>query len=496
MKLNKNEIWFVAGTQNLYGSSALVEIENNSDSIASSLNANKTITSNIVSKGILKSNNEIRNLFLQANSNDNCIGLICWMHTFSPSRMWIDGLKILSKPLLHLHTQFNRNIPWDSIDMNYMNLHQSAHGDREFGYLTSRMNIPRKVVVGYFKDLKVIEKIAIWNRASIGTNEMKSMKIARFGDNMRDVSVTEGDKIEAQIKFGVSTNGYGVSELEKTIKEVSQKKIDILLQEYYDLYQISKDLMHNGSRHDALRYAASIELSIRNFLLDGNFKAFTDTFEDLNGLKQLPGIAVQRLMNDGFGFGAEGDWKVAALVRAVKAMTFDMTGGTSFMEDYTYHFNSKENLVLGSHMLEVCPSISNGNLSCEIHPLSIGGKDDPVRLVFNSKTGPALNLSMVDLGDRFRLIVNEVESVVISQDLPKLPVARVLWKPLPDLDTAAHSWIISAGSHHTCFTFDLKIDHIIDFSEMNDIELIIIDQKTKVHDIKKELKWNRSIYKF
>ena len=495
MNLNNHEIWFVAGTQSLYGSTALVEIENNSTAIASSLNLDKSIITNIVSKGILKSHNEIKNLFLQANSNDNCIGLICWMHTFSPSKMWIEGLKIFSKPLLHLHTQFNRNIPWDSIDMNYMNLHQSAHGDREFGYLTSRMNIPRKVVVGHFKDLKVIEKISIWNRACIGTNEMKSMKIARFGDNMRDVAVTEGDKIEAQIKFGISTNGYGVGELEKKINEVSQKQIDILLQEYFDAYHISTNLIQSGSKHKELRYAASMELSIRNFLLDGNFKAFTDTFEDLNGLKQLPGIAVQRLMNDGFGFGAEGDWKVAALVRAVKAMTYDLKGGTSFMEDYTYHFNSKENLVLGSHMLEVCPSISNGNLSCEIHPLSIGGKNDPIRLVFNSKTGPALNLSMVDLGDRFRLILNQVESVVIDQDLPKLPVARVLWKPLPDLDTAAHSWILSAGSHHTCFTFDLKLEHIIDFSEMNDIELIIIDKNTKVEQIKKELNWNRSIHR-
>ena len=494
MDFKNYEIWFVAGTQNLYGDSALVEIESNSAAISKSLNSNKSIITNIISKGIVKTSQEVKNLFIEANSNSNCIGIICWMHTFSPSRMWIDGLKSLSKPLLHLHTQYNKHIPWDSIDMNYMNVHQSAHGDREFGYITARMNIPRKIVVGHFKDKSSIDKISKWNRAAIGTMEMKKMKIARFGDNMRDVAVTEGDKIDAQIKFNIDVNGYGISELSKQINTFTDKQINILLEDYYESYNVDDELMYNGSRHQDLKDAAVIELALRNFLIDGRYSGFTDTFEDLGSLKQLPGISVQRLMNEGYGFGAEGDWKVASLVRIIKSMTYDLNGGTSFMEDYTYHLNSDESLVLGSHMLEVCPSISDGKLSCEVHPLGIGGKNNPVRLVFNSKKGPALNVSMIDLGRRFRLIVSKVESVQINETLPLLPVARALWKPLPNLDIAAHSWILSGASHHTCFTFDLEIDHIIDFAEMNNIELIVIDEKTNILDIKNQLKWNNLIY--
>jgi len=494
MDFKNYEIWFVAGTQNLYGDSALVEIESNSAAISKSLNSNKSIITNIISKGIVKTSQEVKNLFIEANSNSNCIGIICWMHTFSPSRMWIDGLKALSKPLLHLHTQYNKHIPWDSIDMNYMNVHQSAHGDREFGYITSRMNIPRKIVVGHFKDKSSIDKISKWNRAAIGTMEMNKMKIARFGDNMRDVAVTEGDKIDAQIKFNIDVNGFGISELSKQVNTFTDKQINILLEDYYENYNVDDELMYNGNRHQDLKDAAVIELALRNFLIDGGYTGFTDTFEDLGNLKQLPGISVQRLMNEGYGFGAEGDWKVASLVRIIKSMTYDLNGGTSFMEDYTYHLNSDESLVLGSHMLEVCPSISDGKLSCEVHPLGIGGKNDPVRLVFNSKKGPALNISMIDLGRRFRLIVSKVESVQINETLPFLPVARALWKPLPNLDIAAHAWILSGGSHHTCFTFDLEIDHIIDFAEMNNIELIIIDEKTNILDIKNQLKWNNLIY--
>tara|TARA_S200000501_G_scaffold88774_1_gene81845 strand:+ start:575 stop:2059 length:1485 start_codon:yes stop_codon:yes gene_type:complete len=494
MYFKNYEIWFVAGTQNLYGDSALVEIESNSAAISKSLNSNKSIITNIISKGIVKTSQEVKNLFIEANLNSNCIGIICWMHTFSPSRMWIDGLKALSKPLLHLHTQYNKHIPWDSIDMNYMNVHQSAHGDREFGYITSRMNIPRKIVVGHFKDKSSIDKISKWNRAAIGTMEMNKMKIARFGDNMRDVAVTEGDKIDAQIKFNIDVNGFGISELSKQLNTFTDKQINILLEDYYENYNVDDELMYNGNRHQDLKDAAGIELALRNFLIDGGYTGFTDTFEDLGSLKQLPGISVQRLMNEGYGFGAEGDWKVASLVRIIKSMTYDLNGGTSFMEDYTYHLNSDESLVLGSHMLEVCPSISDGNLSCEVHPLGIGGKNDPVRLVFNSKKGPALNISMIDLGRRFRLIVSKVESVQINETLPLLPVARALWKPLPNLDIAAHAWILSGGSHHTCFTFDLEIDHIIDFAEMNNIELIIIDEKTNILDIKNQLKWNNLSY--
>ena len=492
--LKKLELWFVVGSQELYGDEALRKIEQNAAKVTSALDNASAIPVRICFKGILTTSGEITKLCKEASSDDRVVGLICWMHTFSPAKMWINGLKRITKPILHLHTQFNQEIPWESIDMDYINLHQSAHGGREFGFIGSRLDIRRKVVVGHWSEDEVQYKIGVWTRAACGWSEMQSMRIARFGDNMRDVAVTEGDKVEAQIRFGFEVNGYGMGDLVACVKSATEKEIDSLIQQYLTLYDIVSELRPEGERYQELRDAASIEVGLRNFLNEGKFSAFTDTFENLKGLKQLPGIAVQRLMNEGYGFGAEGDWKAAALVRVIKVMSAGLDGGTSFMEDYTYHFGPKSELVMGSHMLEICPSLSKGKPSCEIHPLSIGGKSDPVRLVFDSKAGHALNISLIDLGSRFRLLVNKVESVEIEQKLPKLPVARVFWKPLPDLKNAASAWILSGGSHHTCYSLSLDISHIEDFAEMAGVELIVIDEETNVRQLKKELLWNERVF--
>ena len=493
-ELKKLEVWFVAGSQKLYGNDALNEIEKNANEVASSINASMQIPVNICFKGVLTTTEEITKICQAANENEQCIGLICWMHTFSPGKMWINGLKILIKPLLHLHTQFNQDIPWESIDMDYMNIHQSAHGGREFGFVCSRLNIHRKVVVGHWSDQEVQKKIGVWTRAACCFKEMQSLRIARFGDNMRDVAVTEVDKVDAQIRFGFEVHGYGLGDLVEYVDQATEEDINNLIEEYLNLYDIASELRPKGSRHKELKEAAAIEVGLRTFLNKGNFSAFTDTFENLKGLKQLPGIAVQRLMNEGYGFGAEGDWKAAALVRIIKVMSAGIDGGTSFMEDYTYHFAQERELVMGSHMLEICPSLSNGKPSCEIHPLSIGGKSDPVRLVFDSKPGFGLNISLIDIGERFRLLVNKVEAVEIEKTLPKLPVARVLWKPLPSLKEAASSWIISGGSHHTCFTRSLDISHVEDLADIANLELIVIDESTNLRQLKNELEWNKQIF--
>jgi L-arabinose isomerase len=417
------------------------------------------------------------------------------MHTFSPAKMWIGGLKVLQKPLLHLHTQFNRDIPWKDIDMDFMNLNQSAHGDREFGFIMSRMRLERKVVVGHWQDKGVQAKLNAWLRAASGWHDWQGAKFCRFGDNMRQVAVTEGDKVEAEIKFGYSVNGFGMGDLVKVINAISDSAIDKLTSEYEQRYTIGTSLRKGGDKHQALREAAKIELGLRTFLEEGNFKGFTDTFEDLHGLVQLPGIAVQRLMADGYGFGAEGDWKTAALVRAMKVMGSGLKGGNSFMEDYTYHFDPANQMVLGAHMLEICESIADGKASCEIHPLGIGGKADPVRLVFNSAPGAALNASVIDMGNRFRLLVNEVEAVAPLHDLPKLPVARVLWKPYPDMLTGCAAWILAGGAHHTCYSQNLTSEHLQDFAEMAGIEYVLIGKETNLYQFKNELRWNEVYYK-
>lgn len=489
------EVWFITGSQHLYGEETLKKVAEHSMIIADSLHQSTTIPVSVVYKPIVKSPDEIYAIIQEANASTNCIGLICWMHTFSPAKMWINGLKILNKPFLHFHTQFNRDIPWDSIDMDFMNLNQSAHGDREFGFITARMNLNRKVVVGHWQDEESLDKINIWCRAAAAWHDWQGAKFVRFGDNMRYVAVTEGDKVEAEIKFGYSVNTYGVGDLVKVINEVTDVQIDKVVQEYISTYQVQTSLQLNESDHQALREAARIEIGLETFLEAGNFKGFTDTFEDLHGMVQLPGIAAQRLMAKGYGFAGEGDWKTCALVRAMKVMGAGLQGGNSFMEDYTYHFHPDNRMVLGAHMLEICPSIADGTPSCEVHPLGIGGKSDPVRLVFNSAAGAAINASIVDLGNRFRLLVNDVLAVKPIQSLPKLPVARVLWKPYPNMHTGCAAWILAGGAHHTCYSQNLTKDHLEDFADIASIEFTHIGKQTEISSFKNELRWSEVYYK-
>ena len=486
---NNKEIWFVTGSQHLYGPDTLLQVAADSRAIAEALDNSLKIPVRILFKPVLTTADSIFDLCSEANNNKNCIGLITWMHTFSPAKMWIRGLSVLNKPFLHLHTQLNRDIPWDTIDMDFMNLNQSAHGDREFGFIGTRMRLNRKVVVGHWEDPDIIHSIAVWSRAAAAFNDSFNMKVARFGDNMRDVAVTEGNKVSAQMKMGYSVSGYGVGDLVAAVNEVSDREISLLIDEYKSLYNITRDV----GESQTLKEAARIEAGMEKFLKAGDFKAFTTTFEDLHGLKQLPGLAVQRLMQKGYGFGAEGDWKTAALVRSMKVMAYRLPGGTSFMEDYTYHLDPSGMRVLGAHMLEVCPSIASDKPYLEIHPLSIGGKDDPARLVFKSATGKAICASLIDLGHRFRMIVNEIE-VVDCPDMPNLPVASVLWKPLPDLKTSAAAWILAGGAHHTGFSTAITSEYIEDLTTMMGMEYLLIDEKCELSAFKKDLRLNEIYY--
>jgi L-arabinose isomerase len=483
------EVWFVTGSQHLYGLEALGKVAENSKAIAASLGAETTIPFKIVFKPVLTTPEEVRTLCREANNNEHCIGLILWMHTFSPAKMWIAGLRALAKPFLHLHTQFNRELPWSSIDMDFMNLNQSAHGDREFGFITARLRLARKVVVGFWQDPDTVAEVTTWTRAAAGWHESQNLKVARFGDNMREVAVTEGDKVEAQLKLGYSVNGYGMGDLVARMNQITDAEVDKLVQEYRESYSIARE----HDRPDAIRAAAKIELGLRGFLEEGGFGAFTDTFQDLHGLEQLPGIAVQRLMADGYGFGGEGDWKTAALVRTMKVMAHGLPGGTSFMEDYTYDFSGAPK-ILGSHMLEVCPSIAAGKSSLQVHPLGIGGKADPVRLVFTAPSGPAVVASMVDMGDHFRMIVNEVDVIQPDKELPKLPVARAVWLPKPSLRVAAAAWIYAGGAHHTGFSQALTVEHLEDFVEIAGIEMVRIDAETRLTQFRRELRWSEGTY--
>ena len=489
------EVWFVTGSQDLYGEETLKQVAVHSQEIAAKLHADPAIPVKVIFKPTVKSSEEIYAVCAEANASTACIGIITWMHTFSPAKMWIRGLNILQKPLLHLHTQFNRDIPWSTIDMDFMNLNQSAHGDREFGFIMSRMRLKRKVVVGHWQDSLVIGKISSWMRAAAGWNDWQGARFVRFGDNMRYVAVTDGDKVEAEMKFGYSVNTHGIGDLVKVINEVTDASVDTLVQEYANRYQLMPVLQKGGERHQSLKDAARIELGLQYFLENGNYKGFSDTFEDLHGMKQLPGIGAQRMMGKGYGFAGEGDWKTAALVRAMKVMGAGLPGGNSFMEDYTYHFDPANPLVLGSHMLEICESIANGKPNCEIHPLGIGGKEDPVRLVFNAGAGPALNASVVDMGNRFRLLVNEVEAVAPVAELPKLPVARVLWKPYPNMQDGCAAWILAGGAHHTCYSQNLTSEHLEDFAEIAGIEYVRIGKNTDIYQFKNELRWNDAAYK-
>lgn len=492
--ISQKEVWFVVGSQELYGPETLQKVAEHSQYIAKGLDASPNIPVKIVYKAVVKSPDQITKVCLEANSDKNCIGIIAWMHTFSPAKMWIGGLSILKKPLCHLHTQFSAEIPWATIDMDFMNLNQSAHGDREFGFIMSRMRKKRKVVVGHWEDKRVQNKLGIWTRVALGWDELQNLKVARIGDNMREVAVTDGDKVEAQIRFGMSVNGYDSSDVTKHIDAVTDAELNDLLAIYEATYTLTPSLLKDGAQRQSLIDAAKIELGLRAFLEEGGFGAFTDTFENLGAWKQLPGIATQRLMADGYGFGGEGDWKTAAMVRALKVMNVGLEGGTSFMEDYTYHFTPEKSYVLGSHMLEICPSIADGKVACEVHPLGIGGKEDPVRLVFNAPAGNAINISLVDMGTRFRLIVNEVEAIAPLANLPKLPVARVLWDCKPNLDIAATAWILAGGAHHTVYSQVVTTEYMEDFADIAGIELLVIDDKTTIREFKNTINANEAYY--
>jgi L-arabinose isomerase len=492
--LGRFEAWFLCGSQHMYGEEQLRCVEEHAARIAAALDEAAEIPVRVVGKPVATTPDSIRQVLIEAGSAAECVGVIVWMHTFSPAKMWIAGLGALSKPLLHLHTQFNRDLPWAEIDMNFMNLNQAAHGDREFAFMETRMGIARKTVVGHWSDPAVRVRIGAWSRAACGWRDAQSLLVARFGDNMRQVAVTEGDKVEAQVRLGVTVSGYGVGDLVEAVNAVADTEVDGLAAEYESRYELAPELAANGPRRESLRDAARIEGGLRALLESLGAGAFSDTFEDLHGLKQLPGIAVQRLMADGYGFAGEGDWKTAALVRVMKTMATGLPGGTSFMEDYTYHLAPGAERILGAHMLEVCPSLARGRPSCEIHPLSIGGREDPVRLVFTAPPGRAVNVGMIDLGDRFRLIANEVEIVEPDQELPRLPVARALWRPEPDFATAAETWLTAGGPHHTALSTQLGVEVVADFARIAGIELLVIDERTRSLDFEKELRWNQAYY--
>ncbi len=485
--LSHYTFWFLTGSQHLYGPQTLQQVESDSKKIVESFNRSGRFPCTFIWKPVLKSSEEIQQIFEQANADPSCAGLVTWMHTFSPSKMWIRGLSKNRKPLLHLHTQFNRDIPWGTIDMDFMNLNQSAHGDREHGFIHTRMGLPRKVVAGHWEDERVRSRIATWMRAACAAADGMEGQIVRFGDNMREVAVTEGDKVSAQITFGWSINGWGIGEIAQLVKEAPEGAVKNLLQEYGEKYVLPGETRALESVEEQAR----IEWALSTFLKEHKGIGFTTTFEDLHGLKQLPGLAVQRLMEQGYGFGAEGDWKTAAFVRAVKVMAQGLSGGTSFMEDYTYHLESGKEAVLGAHMLEICPTLASKKPRIEVLPLSIGGKEDPARLVFDGPSGKALNASLIDLGNRFRLLINPVEALPIRNPMPKLPVARVLWKPEPDFYTGLEAWILAGGAHHTVFSTAVPKEALLDWAEIMQIETVSIENgMPPLERFKQELRWN------
>jgi L-arabinose isomerase len=487
--------WFLTGSQGLYGPETLAQVEQQSRQIVDQLNAAEGLPVPVEWKAVLTESASIHKIIMAANADPDCIGLITWMHTFSPAKMWITGLDALKTPFLHLHTQANVSLPWAEIDMDFMNLNQAAHGDREFGYIQTRLGVPRTTVAGHVSDPAVQARIAGWQRAARGVAAIRNLKLARFGDNMRNVAVTEGDKVEAELRFGVSVNTYGVNDLVERVDAGSDAEVEDLLERYADAYDIVPQLQHGGERHESLRYSAKIEAGLRSFLTDGGFSAFTTNFEDLGGLRQLPGMAVQRLMADGYGFGGEGDWKTSVMLHTIKAIGAGTPGGTSFMEDYTYHLGPGTPKILGAHMLEVCPTIAAERPRIEIHPLGIGNREDPVRLVFDAAPGSATVLGICDLGDRFRLVLNEVDVVAPDEPLPKLPVARAVWEPKPDLATSAESWITAGGPHHTVLSTAVDTDQLADFANLLGVELLIIDGATNRRDFADRIRWNQAYYR-
>jgi L-arabinose isomerase len=489
------QVWFLTGSQELYGPQTLAQVAEQSQSIAAQLASRGQLHAEVVWKPVLTGASAIRACLDDANREPACIGVIAWMHTFSPAKMWISGLDLLRKPLLHLHTQVNESLPWSTIDMDFMNLNQAAHGDREFGFVQTRLGVARKTIAGHVSDPSVTNRIARWVRAAMGHARLRTLRMARFGDNMRDVAVTEGDKVEAELRFGVSVNTYGVNDLVAKVDAVADDRVTAVAKEYAELYRLAPELALGGAKHEDLRYAARIEVGLRDFLTEGGFGAFTTNFEDLGGLRQLPGIAVQRLMADGYGFGGEGDWKTSTLLATLKAAGAGSGLGTSFMEDYTYHFGPGEPKILGAHMLEVCPSIAAAQPSCEIHPLGIGGRGDPVRLVFDARPGPAVVIGMCDLGDRFRLVANEIDVVIPDEPLPRLPVARAVWKPRPSLSTSAESWLEAGGPHHTVLSQAVDAETLRDLAAMLRTELVVIDAETKTASFMDRLRWNQAYYR-
>lgn len=489
------EVWFFTGTQDLYGPETLEQVQEQASEIVEQLNASGQIPVSIVFKPLMKDKEGIREAVLAANADRNCAGIIAWMHTFSPTKMWIAGLQAMNKPFLHLHTQANVELPWDSIDMDFMNLNQAAHGDREFGYMCARLGVRRSVVVGHPSSGRVQDKIESWVRAAVGRLELNYMKLARFGDNMRNVGVTEGDKTEAELQFGPSVTTWGVNDLVEAVENADDEVVAQILKAYDTEYELAPELAEGGERRESLEYAARLEAGMRSFLESGEFSGFTTNFEDLGGLRQLPGLAVQRLMADGYGFGAEGDWKTAILVRLAKVIGYGRDGGASLMEDYTYELTAGKEKILGAHMLEICPSLTTSTPSLEIHPLGIGDREDPVRLKFDADTGPALVIAMSDMRDRFRLTMNEVEIVGPDAPMPNLPVASAVWEPKPDFETSAECWIYAGAAHHTCMSTSTKRIEWEMFAEMTANELVVIDDSTTVHSFVKELNWNNAYYR-
>lgn len=497
LKSREYKFWFATGSQDLYGDECLREVAEHSKKIVEGLNASGFLPFEVVLKPTLIDSASIRKCFNEANADEYCAGVITWMHTFSPAKMWILGLQEYRKPLLHLHTQFNREIPWDTIDMDFMNTNQSAHGDREFGHMVSRMGIERKVVVGHWSDERVQKAIGGWMRTAIGVMESSHIRVVRVGDNMRDVAVTEGDKVEAEVKFGWEIDAYNITDVAEYVQAVSEADTNALVEEYYDLYDILLEGRDEAEFRQHVAVQAQQEIGFRKFLEEHNYQAVVTNFQMLSGLKQLPGLSMQRLMADGYGFGGEGDWKTAAMVRLMKIMSEGVENpkGTSFMEDYTYHLEAGKEAILQAHMLEVCPSIADVKPAIKVCPLSMGDREDPARLVFTSKQGAGVACSLVDMGNRFRLIINEVECLKQDIPMPKLPVATALWKPMPNLLTGAESWILAGGAHHTAFTMDLTAEQMGDWGAAMGIETVFIDKDTTIRNLKNELRWNSIAYK-
>lgn len=487
------KFWFITGSQHLYGDDAIKEVVNNSREVVKGLNELGQLPFEIEFKEVLTTANDIHDFMAKANNDENCAGVITWMHTFSPAKMWIAGLKALQKPLMHLHTQYNRDIPWDTIDMDFMNLNQAAHGDREYGFIGTRMDVARKVIVGHWKDESVTTKIANWMKTAVAVTEGRNIRVARFGDNMRNVAVTDGDKVEAQIKFGWTVDYYGIGDLVEEIHKVTDEQLEELWKEYEELYEIPEEAKQPGAVRDAILEQAKIEIALKSFLSKGNYTAFTTNFEDLHGMKQLPGLAAQRLMAEGYGFAGEGDWRTAALTRLMKIISDNKD--TSFMEDYTYHLEPGNEMVLGSHMLEICPTVSATKPRIVVEPLGIGGKEDPARLVFDGKGGDAINASLVEMGGRYRLVINEIKAEQPKHETPNLPVAKVLWKPQPSLSEATEAWIYAGGAHHTVLSFAVTTEQLCDFADMANIECVVIDKNLNLRQFRNELKWNEAIYR-